>query len=107
MKSAIPSDPEPKWMRKTRIMLGFFAALCVIYSAVIVPIRFDDFHLLPDGAASFAPSIGTNGLVSTCSGPGTASARSATSSSFVSIEMPSQEPASRRATSSGCAETRL
>ncbi len=50
MKSAIPSGPEPRWMRKTRITLGFFAALCVIYPTVIVLIQFDDYYMFPNGA---------------------------------------------------------
>ena len=50
MKSAIPSDPEPKWMRKTRISLGFFAAFCVIYPTIIVLIPFDQYYMFPKGA---------------------------------------------------------
>ena len=88
----MPDEPTTASHRSLYEAPTLLAALFFTYPAVIVPIRFDDFHLLPDGAASFAPSIGTNGLASTCSGPGTASARSATSSSFVSIEKPSQEP---------------
>ncbi|MBV5266435.1 hypothetical protein [Pinisolibacter aquiterrae] len=50
MKSAIPSDPEPKWMRKTRITLEFFAAFCVIYPTINVLIPFDQYYMLPKGA---------------------------------------------------------
>lgn len=37
-------------MRRTRISLGFFATLCVIYPTIIVLIPFDQYYLFPKGA---------------------------------------------------------
>lgn len=50
MKSTLPPDKEPKWMRGTRIYLGFCAALCVIYPTSIVLIPFDHYYMFPEGA---------------------------------------------------------
>jgi hypothetical protein len=50
MKLTDTPNKEPKWMRRIRTSLGFFAALCVIYPTIIVLIQFDDYYMFPNGA---------------------------------------------------------